>query len=109
MPAEPAAAPDKAEHDPLDFSFDMDFAVPAANPVPHLEAHTEDDLLAPAAATADSQRQAITNLLGPVAVGVDELVRQSGASPAEVQLVLLELDLAGRLDRHAGGRVSLAA
>ena len=26
-----------------------------------------------------------------------------------VQLVLLELDLAGRLDRHAGGKVSLAA
>ena len=33
----------------------------------------------------------------------------SGASPADVQLVLLELDLAGRLERHAGGRVSLAA
>jgi hypothetical protein len=24
-----------------------------------------------------------------------------------VQMVLLELDLAGRLDRHAGGKVSL--
>ena len=57
----------------------------------------------------DSERQSIQNLLGPVAVAVDELVRLSGASPAEVQLVLLELDLAGRLDRHAGGRVSLAA
>jgi pilus assembly protein FimV len=51
-PAEPVVALDKAEHDPLDFSFDMDFAAPAANPVPQLEVHTEDDLLAPAAATA---------------------------------------------------------
>jgi pilus assembly protein FimV len=51
-PAEPAVALDKAEHDPLDFAFDMDFATPAANPVPQLEAHTDDDLLAPAAATA---------------------------------------------------------
>ena len=63
----------------------------------------------PPAEPGDNQRQSIQDLLGPVAVAVDELVRLSGASPAEVQLVLLELDLAGRLDRHAGGRVSLAA
>jgi pilus assembly protein FimV len=49
-PAEPVVALDKAGHDPLDFAFDMDFAAPAANPVPQLEVHTEDDLLAPAAA-----------------------------------------------------------
>ena len=63
----------------------------------------------PAEDAAEGQRNAIVSLLGPAAVGVDEIVRQSGASPAEVQLVLLELDLAGRLERHAGGRVSLAA
>ena len=57
----------------------------------------------------EGERDAIVGLLGPSAVGVDELVRQSGASPAQVQLVLLELDLAGRLERHAGGKVSLAA
>ncbi|WP_343346822.1 DNA-processing protein DprA [Sphingomicrobium sp. XHP0239] len=49
----------------------------------------------------------VEELLGPVAVSVDELIRQSGLSAPEVQLALLELDLAGRLDRHAGGRVSL--
>jgi DNA processing protein len=38
---------------------------------------------------------------------VDELIRQSGAEAAAVQLALLELELAGRLARHAGGRVSL--
>lgn len=63
----------------------------------------------PPSEPSDDHRQAVAGLLGPVAVGVDEVVRQSGMSPAEVQLVLLELDLAGRLDRHAGGRVSLAA
>jgi len=46
---EPAVALDKAGHDPLDFAFDMDFAAPAPNPVPELEAHTEHDLLAPTA------------------------------------------------------------
>lgn len=55
----------------------------------------------------DRDRAALTALLGPVPVGVDEIVRQSGRTPAVVQLVLLELELAGRVERHAGGRVSL--
>jgi pilus assembly protein FimV len=53
---------DKQEHDPLDFSFDMDFAAPAANPVPQLEVHTDDDLLAPAAATAAAADIEMANL-----------------------------------------------
>ena len=52
-------------------------------------------------------RVRIEQLLGPSPVPVDEIVRLSGAPPGAVQLVLLELDLAGRLDRHAGNRVSL--
>ena len=40
-------------------------------------------------------------------VPIDELIRQSGLAPATVQTVLLELELAGRLERHAGGKVSL--
>jgi DNA processing protein len=56
---------------------------------------------------SDSDRRAVTGLLGPVPVSVDELIRQSGLVPAVVQTVLLELELAGRLERHAGGRVSL--
>ena len=47
-------------------------------------------------------------LLTTAPVPVDELVRQSGESAGAVQLALLELELAGRLVRHAGGRVSLA-
>lgn len=50
---------------------------------------------------------AIEELLGPSPVAVDEIIRLSGASSGAVQMALLELDLAGRLDRHAGGRVSL--
>ena len=50
----------------------------------------------------------VAGLLTMAPVAVDELIRQSGESPAAVQLALLELELAGRLVRHAGGRVSLA-
>ncbi|WP_240320679.1 DNA-processing protein DprA [Sphingomonas crusticola] len=56
----------------------------------------------------EADRRAITALLSPSPVAVDELIRQSGIAPASVQMVLLELELAGRLERHAGGRVSLA-
>lgn len=56
---------------------------------------------------SDTDRRVIASLLGPVPVAMDELIRQSGASPAIVQTVLLELELAGRLERHAGGRVAL--
>ena len=55
----------------------------------------------------DAARRVLTDLLGPVAVTVDELVRQSELSPAMVQMILFELELAGRLERHAAGRVSL--
>lgn len=61
----------------------------------------------PPADPDDGARRTILGLLGPVPVAVDELVRQSGLPPAIVATILLELELAGRLDRHAGGRVSL--
>ena len=49
----------------------------------------------------------IEELLGPSPVPVDEIIRLSGVPSGAVQMALLELDLAGRLDRHAGGKVSL--
>ena len=55
----------------------------------------------------DDDRDAVAGLLGPTPVAIDEVVRQSGRSAAAVQLVLLELELAGRLARHAGARISL--
>lgn len=62
----------------------------------------------PSADASERERRVLTGLLGASPVPVDELVRQSGLAPAIVQTVLLELELAGRLERHAGGRVSLA-
>jgi DNA processing protein len=55
----------------------------------------------------DSTRIQIENLLGPVTVSVDELRRECQLSPAVVLTVLLEMELAGRLERHPGNRVSL--
>jgi len=52
-------------------------------------------------------RLLIKEMLSPAPVTVDEIVRSCQFSPATVSLVLLELELAGRLERHPGNRVSL--
>ena len=57
---------------------------------------------------AEAEPADIATLLTAAPVAVDELIRQSGAPAAAVQLALLELEIAGRLERHAAGRVSLA-
>jgi DNA processing protein len=56
----------------------------------------------------DSARAKVVESLGPTPVQVDEIVRQCQLSPAIVAAVLLELELADRLDRHPGHQVSLA-
>ncbi|WP_245176920.1 DNA-processing protein DprA [Haematospirillum jordaniae] len=59
--------------------------------------------------TLAEARKIIGGLLSPAAVTVDEIIRQCQLSPAVVSMVLLELELAGRLERHPGGRVSMLA
>lgn len=56
---------------------------------------------------AQAEPAEIGTLLTTAPIAVDELIRQSGASAASVQLALLELEIGGQLVRHAGGRVSL--
>jgi len=65
------------------------------------EASTPDDV------EIDKARAEVQEMLSPAPVTVDELVRNCQFSPAAVSLVLLELELAGRLERHPGNRVSL--
>jgi DNA processing protein len=62
---------------------------------------------APGTEPAAAERARIIELLGPTPVPIDDLVRLSGSSPAVVRVVLLELELAGRLERHGGALVSL--
>lgn len=53
------------------------------------------------------ERARVIALLGPTPVAIDDLVRLSGSSPAIVRTVLLELEIAGRIERHGGALVSL--
>ena len=54
----------------------------------------------------DAGLELILERLGPTPVAVDELVRQCQMSAAVVATLLLELELAGRVERHPGNLVS---
>ncbi len=74
------------------------FDVPAAEP--EHEAPLDHE-------SGEDERSRIVSLLGPSPTSIDDLVRLSATSPAVVRTVLLELELAGRLERHGGALVSL--
>ncbi len=57
---------------------------------------------------SDAEPADLASLLTTAPVGVDELIRQSDAGAASVQMALLELEISGELVRHAAGRVSLS-
>lgn len=78
----------------------MDLRMPVRRPVMATPDITE---------AGDPERRAVAELLGMSFVAVDEIVRQSGLSPPLVQSVLLEYELAGRLERGAGAKVRLTA
>jgi DNA processing protein len=49
----------------------------------------------------------IAGLLGPAPISIDELARQSGLPIKTVHMTLLELELAGQIERHGGNTVSM--
>lgn len=73
------------------------FSEPAGGSPP-AESFTEADV--------DRIRDSVLEALGPAPVAVDEVIRLCGAPPQVVLAVLLELELAGRLRRHAGNEIS---
>jgi DNA processing protein len=62
----------------------------------------------PAMPLSDRDRDRVLAALGPAPIDVDTLVRGTGLGIRSVQVALLELALAGRIERHGGGLVSLA-
>lgn len=75
---------------------------PIELPMSEPDAHSPDDDEPHA-----DERARIVRLLGPSPVGIDDLIRLAGVPAAVARTVLFELELAGRLERHGGGMVSL--
>ncbi len=55
----------------------------------------------------DKERAILAEALGPSPVETDDIIRHTGLPAATVYLLLLELDIAGKLNRHSGGRISM--
>jgi DNA processing protein len=53
-------------------------------------------------------RTRVLGLLGPAPVDIDELARATGLPIRSIRIALIELDLAGRIERHGHQLVSLA-
>jgi len=91
-----------------DVSDVLDALAPLAggvrHPPPTLEEPPDLSSVAPA---EDAERNSVVEALRPVPTPIDDIIRHTGLHPAQIHLVLLELDLAGRLERHPGNMVSL--
>jgi DNA processing protein len=81
---------------------------PPAPPI-ELAAADEHRMPEPLPDIRQSEREQIVSALGPSPVDIDELIRATGIETRKVHIVLLELDLAGRLQRHGQQLVSLKA
>jgi len=62
----------------------------------------------PAEQELDRSRPDIITYLSPTPIEIDELIRLTGQPPSIILTILLELELAGRIERHFGNRVSIA-
>jgi DNA processing protein len=56
---------------------------------------------------SDQERTAVVAALGPHPIDMDEVARATTLSAREVRAIVMELDLAGRIERHGAQLVSL--
>ncbi len=59
--------------------------------------------------SSEGEHDVLMELLGPSPIIVDHLIRESRIAPARVHALLLELELAGRIEMQGGQRVALIA
>ena len=80
---------------------------PVAPPGIELASSDEGKVPAPLPDIRQSERERIIGALSPSPIDIDELIRVTGIEVRKVHIALLELDLAGRLQRHGRQLVSL--
>jgi DNA processing protein len=78
--------------------LDAPVDLPATEPAPSDSGMADPDT---------EERARIVSLLGPTPVLMDDLIRLSRSSPAAVRTAVLELELAGRIERHGDGLIAL--
>ena len=81
-----------------------DFTLPAREPD---RAPFDGPSINPSDPSLAEARRLLSDLLGPTPLALDDLQRHTQLPPALLSFLLLELELAGRLERHSGNRLSL--
>ncbi|WP_194745312.1 DNA-processing protein DprA [Thermaurantiacus tibetensis] len=81
---------------------------PEAPPAPAAAPEARDAPEAPADSRPADAAERLAALLSPVPVPIDLLVRESGLPAAQVTALLTDMELAGTVVRHSGGRVASA-
>lgn len=76
-------------------------------PAPHTYDAPRTRETPPPEEATDTDRRRVLDALGPHPTDIDEIGRAAGLSARAVRLVLIELDLAGRIERHGQHLVSL--
>jgi len=82
------------------------FGVPP-EPPPRSDTPLPDSMRGVQHQVPDADRERLLTALGPAPIDIDELGRATGLSARAIQIALLELALAGRLERHGHQLVSL--
>ncbi|MDJ0513803.1 MAG: DNA-processing protein DprA [Methyloceanibacter sp.] len=80
---------------------------PMSGPQNELASNEEQDVPRPLPDIAPTERERVIEALGPSPIDIDEIIRCTGLETRKVHIILLELDLAGRLQRHPRQLVSL--
>ncbi|MCX8252933.1 DNA protecting protein DprA [Beijerinckiaceae bacterium RH AL1] len=98
----------KGDEPPLWDEMDL-FAEPARQTAAPPDLFAEPPAAPPITLAEDGRppRDKVVERLGPTPVSMDELARAADLSIREVRAVVLELEIAGRIERHGGGLVSL--
>ena len=75
-------------------------------PQPALPLAASSEPAPPDTDPAEPAQSRIESLIGPTPLSVDDIIRDSGLSAGSVWSALLELELAGRIERQPGGMVA---
>ncbi len=104
------SVPTESLWDELDLSdLGIDVAPPPAADLPGLSEVRAQVAFTAGPANGPDAAEALLRLLGPAPCSIDDLVRQTGLAPRAVQAALLDLELAGRLERVGGNQVALSS
>lgn len=77
--------------------------------LPHLDEEPQVFEESLPSSSLETVRQILNENLSYVPISVDELIRECQLSASDVWVVLLEMEIAGRLERLPGGKVTLKA